>query len=405
MYGKLGEVLRGELDALRTQGLYKEERVLEGPQGAEVTVGGRKVLNFCANNYLGLASDPRVTEAARRTLSEWGYGLSSVRFICGTTALHKQLERELSAFLGTEDTILYAACFDANGGVFEPLLDKDSTIITDQLNHASIIDGVRLAKAQRLIYQHADMDSLEEQLRASQASPFRMIVTDGVFSMDGDLVKLPGICDLADKYGALVMVDDSHATGFVGATGRGTCERFDCLGRVDIVTTTLGKALGGALGGCTSGRAEIIEWLRQKSRPYLFSNSLPMMICGAALEVLRILREDPEPLRRLAHNQARLRSGLRELGFDVDEGEHAIIPVHFRGHEEDARLSQAIASDLLGEGIYCVGFGFPVVPKGKARIRLQASAAHTDAHISQCLEAFARVGRRHGVIGGVVQHG
>ncbi len=398
MYGKLGEVLRGELDALRAQGLYKEERVLEGPQGAEVTVGGRTVLNFCANNYLGLASDPRVTEAARRALAEWGYGLSSVRFICGTTSLHKRLERELSEFLGTEDTILYAACFDANGGIFEPLLDKESAIITDQLNHASIIDGVRLAKAQRLIYQHADMNSLEEQLKASQAAPFRLIVTDGVFSMDGDLVKLPEICDLAEKYGALVMVDDSHATGFVGATGRGTAERFGCLGRVDIVTTTLGKALGGALGGCTSGRAEIIEWLRQKSRPYLFSNSLPMMICGAALEVLRILREDTGPLRRLERNQQRLRAGLRELGFDVDQGEHPIIPVHFRRHQDDAIMAQGMAKDLLQEGIYCIGFSFPVVPRGQARIRLQASAAHTDAHVDRCLEAFAAVGRRRGAI-------
>ncbi len=398
MYGKLGEVLRGELDSLRAQGLYKEERVLEGPQGAEVTVGGRTVLNFCANNYLGLASDPRVTEAARRTLSEWGYGLSSVRFICGTTSLHKQLERELSAFLGTEDTILYAACFDANGGIFEPLLDKDSTIITDQLNHASIIDGVRLAKAQRLIYQHADMNSLEEQLKAAQAAPFRLIVTDGVFSMDGDLVKLPEICDLAEKYGALVMVDDSHATGFVGSTGRGTAERFGCIGRVDIVTTTLGKALGGALGGCTSGRAEVIEWLRQKSRPYLFSNSLPMMICGAALEVLRILREDTGPLRQLERNQQRLRGGLRELGFDVDPGEHPIIPVHFRRHQDDAIMAQGMAKDLLQQGIYCIGFSFPVVPRGQARIRLQASAAHTDAHVDRCLEAFANVGRQRGAI-------
>jgi len=398
MYGKLGEVLRGELDALRTQGLYKEERVLESPQGAEVTVGGRSVLNFCANNYLGLASDPRVIEAARRTLVDWGYGLSSVRFICGTTSLHKQLEHELSGFLGTEDTILYAACFDANGGIFEPLLDKDSTIITDQLNHASIIDGVRLAKAQRLIYQHADMNSLEEQLKAAQASPFRMIVTDGVFSMDGDLVKLPEICDLAEKYGALVMVDDSHATGFVGPTGRGTAERFGCLGRVDVVTTTLGKALGGALGGCTSGRREIIEWLRQKSRPYLFSNSLPMMICGATLEVLRILREDTGPLRQLERNQSRLRAGLRELGFDVEQGEHPIIPVHFRRHQEDALMAQGVAADLLLEGIYCIGFSFPVVPRGQARIRLQASAAHTDAHVDRCLEAFARVGRRRGAI-------
>ncbi len=399
MYGKFGEVLRSELDAIREQGLYKDERVLEGPQGAEISVGGRKVLNFCANNYLGLAADPRVTEAARRTLSEWGYGLSSVRFICGTTTLHKQLERELSEFLGTEDTILYAACFDANGGVFEPLLEKDSAIITDQLNHASIIDGVRLAKAQRHIYLHSDMDSLEEKLKAAQSAKFRMIVTDGVFSMDGHLAKLPEICDLADKYEAMVLVDDSHATGFTGPTGRGTHEKFDVIDRVDVITTTLGKALGGALGGCTSGKKEIIEWLRQKSRPYLFSNSLPMMICGAALEVLKILREDPTPLKTLEHNQARLRGGLRELGFDVDEGDHAIIPVHFRQHEDDAIIAQGMSADLLAEGIYCIGFSFPVVPRGGARIRLQASAAHTDEQITRCLAAFAKIGKKYGAIG------
>jgi glycine C-acetyltransferase len=372
--------------------------VLEGPQGAEVTVGGRTVLNFCANNYLGLASDPRVVEAAKKTLDKWGYGLSSVRFICGTTELHKQLEQELSAFLGTEDTILYAACFDANGGVFEPLLDKDCAIITDKLNHASIIDGVRLAKAERYIYEHADMDSLEEQLKAAQGARFRLIVTDGVFSMDGDFAKLPEICGLADRYGSLVMVDESHATGFTGPSGRGTHEKFGVMDRVDIITTTLGKALGGALGGATSGRREIVEWLRQKSRPYLFSNSLPMMVCGASLEVLRILREDPEPLRRVDRNQRKLRSGLRELGFDVDEGDHPIVPVHFRRHDNDAILAQQMSKDLLEEGIYCIGFSFPVVPRGQARIRLQASAAHTDEHVTRCLEAFAAVGKRHGAI-------
>ena len=398
MYGKFGEVLQGELDSIREQGLFKDERILEGPQGAEITVGGKQVLNFCANNYLGLASDPRVTEAARRTLSEWGYGLSSVRFICGTTTLHKQLEAEMSAFLGTEDTILYAACFDANGGVFEPLLEKDSAIITDQLNHASIIDGVRLAKAQRYIYNHSDMAHLEEQLQAAQDARFRMIVTDGVFSMDGHFAKLDEICDLADKYEAMVLVDESHATGFTGASGRGTHEKFGVIDRVDVITTTFGKALGGALGGCTSGRKEIIAWLRQKSRPYLFSNSLPMMICGAALEVLKILREDPTPLKTLAHNQQKLRNGLRELGFDVDEGDHAIIPVHFRRHDNDAIMAQGMAADLLKEGIYCIGFSFPVVPRGQARIRLQASAAHTDDHITRCLEAFARVGKQHGAI-------
>ncbi|MBU2501195.1 aminotransferase class I/II-fold pyridoxal phosphate-dependent enzyme, partial [bacterium] len=269
MYGKFGEFLGAELESIRAQGLFKDERILEGPQGAEITVGGRQVLNFCANNYLGLASDRRVVQAAKDALDAWGYGLSSVRFICGTTRLHKQLEQELSEFLGTEDTILYAACFDANGGVFEPLLDQDCAIITDQLNHASIIDGVRLAKARRYIYNHADMDHLESQLKESQDAAYRLIVTDGVFSMDGDLAKLPEICDLAERYGSMLLVDDSHATGFTGPTGRGTAEKFGVMGRVDVITTTLGKALGGALGGCTSGRREIVAWLRQKSRPYL----------------------------------------------------------------------------------------------------------------------------------------
>jgi glycine C-acetyltransferase len=398
MYGKFGAVLQQELASIREQGLYKDERVLQGPQGAEIQVGGRQVLNFCANNYLGLASDPRVVAAAKAALDKWGYGLSSVRFICGTTELHKELERELSAFLGMEDAILYAACFDANGGVFEPLLDQDGAIITDQLNHASIIDGVRLAKARRFIYKHADMDDLETKLKEAQDATFRMIVTDGVFSMDGDLAKLPEICALADRYEALVMVDESHATGFTGATGRGTHEKFGVMDKVDIITTTLGKALGGALGGATCGRREIVEWLRQKSRPYLFSNSLPMMVCGASLEVLRILREDPEPLRRVDRNQARLRGGLRELGFDVDEGDHPIVPVHFRKHDNDAILAQTMSRDLLEEGIYCIGFSFPVVPRGQARIRLQASAAHSDEHVTRCLEAFATVGRRHGAI-------
>ncbi|MGD9547573.1 MAG: glycine C-acetyltransferase [Candidatus Krumholzibacteriia bacterium] len=398
MYGKFGEFLGAELESIRAQGLFKDERILEGPQGAEITVGGRQVLNFCANNYLGLASDRRVVQAAKDALDAWGYGLSSVRFICGTTRLHKQLEQELSEFLGTEDTILYAAGFDANGGVFEPLLDQDCAIITDQLNHASIIDGVRLAKARRHIYDHADMDHLETQLQESQDAAYRLIVTDGVFSMDGDLAKLPEICSLAERYGSMLLVDDSHATGFTGPTGRGTAEKFGVMGRVDVITTTLGKALGGALGGCTSGRREIVAWLRQKSRPYLFSNSLPMMICGATLEVLRILREDPGPLRRLEENQARLRSGLREMGFDVDEGEHPIIPVHFRRYEDDALLAQRMSADLLAEGVYCIGFSFPVVPRGQARIRLQASAAHSPEHVERCIEAFGKVGRRHGVV-------
>jgi glycine C-acetyltransferase len=398
MYGKFGETLRRELDSLREQGLYKEERLLESPQGAEIQVAGRKVLNFCANNYLGLAADPRVVDAARKTLDQWGYGLSSVRFICGTTDLHKRLEADLSDFLGTEDTILYAAAFDANGGVFEPLLDKNSAIITDQLNHASIIDGVRLAKARRFIYDHLDMNHLESKLREASDAEFRLIVTDGVFSMDCDPAPLHHICDLADKYEAMVLVDDSHATGFVGPTGRGTPEAFGVTDRVDIITSTLGKALGGALGGFTSGRREIVEWLRQKSRPYLFSNSVPPMICGAALEVLRILREDPEPLKRLKGNQAKLRKGLQDLGFDVPDCDHAIMPVHFRNHANDALLAQGMAADLLAEGIYCIGFSFPVVPKGQARIRLQASAAHTDEQIDRCLSAFEKIGRQRGAI-------
>lgn len=398
MYGKFGEMLQRELDATREQGLFKEERIIESPQGAEITVGGKQVLNFCANNYLGLAADPRVVAAAKRTLDEWGYGLSSVRFICGTTSLHKQLEAELSDFLGTEDTILYAAAFDANGGVFEPLLDKSSAIITDQLNHASIIDGVRLSKASRYIYEHANMEQLEARLKEARDAEYRLIVTDGVFSMDGDVARLREICDLAERYEAMVLVDDSHATGFVGAGGRGTHEAADVMGRVDIITSTLGKAMGGALGGFTSGRKEVIAWLRQKSRPYLFSNSVPMMICGAALEVLRILREDPGPLQTLKHNQAKLRAGLQELGFAVPDSDHAIIPVHFGKMENDALVAQGMAGDLLDEGIYCIGFSFPVVPRGQARIRLQASAAHTDEQIERCLSGFAKVGKKHGAI-------
>jgi glycine C-acetyltransferase len=398
MYGSYGEHLRRELDDIRSQGLYKSERIIESPQGAEVVVGGRKILNFCANNYLGLASDPRVVAAARKTLDEWGYGLSSVRFICGTTTLHKRLEAEISDFLGTEDTILYAACFDANGGVFEPFMTEDTAIITDQLNHASIIDGVRLAKARRAIYEHGDMEKLEAALVQHADARLRLIVTDGVFSMDGDYAKLDEICDLADKHNAMVMVDESHATGFTGPNGRGTHERCGVLDRVDIITTTLGKALGGALGGCTSGPKEMIEWLRQKSRPYLFSNSVPPMICGASLEVLRILREDTGPLDRLRDNEKRLRAGLRDMGFDVNPGEHPIVPVHFRKHENDAQLAQDMSADLLEEGIYCIGFSFPVVPRGQARIRLQCSAAHAPEHVDRCLEAFAKVGRKHGVI-------
>jgi len=321
-----------------------------------------------------------------------------VHFICGTTRLHRELEEALSRFLGTEDTILYAACFDANGGVFEPLLGEDCAIVADRLNHASIIDGVRLAKASRHIYEHSDLDSLERALRDAAGARRRLVVTDGVFSMDGDVARLREICDLAERHDALVLVDDSHATGFVGPTGRGTPELAGVMDRVDIVTTTLGKALGGALGGCTSGRREIVAWLRQKSRPYLFSNSLPPVVCGAALEVLRILTADPGPRERVAANQARLRGGLRELGFDVDPGDHPIVPVHFRGRDNDAVLAQEFSRRLFAEGIYAIGFSYPVVPRGQARIRLQASAAHTPAQVDACLAAFARVGRALAVI-------
>lgn len=398
MLGEIRQILGREIETLREQGLFKEERVLQSPQGAEVTVGGRTVLNFCANNYLGLAGDPRVTEAARATLDRWGYGLSSVRFICGTTELHVQLERELAGFLGCDDAILYAACFDANGGVFEPLLSEDCAIVTDQLNHASIIDGVRLSKAQRFIYRHADMTSLRNRLEEAQGQRLRLIVTDGVFSMDGDFANLPAICDLADQYGAMVLVDESHATGFTGPTGRGTHEKFGVMDRVDLISTTLGKALGGGLGGAIAGPRELITWLRQKSRPYLFSNSLPPVVCGATLAVLRILREDPRPLATLDANQKRMREGLTALGFDIDPGDHPIVPVHFRRFDNDAIMAQRISRDLLAAGIYCIGFSFPVVPPGQARIRLQASAAHTPAHIDQLLDAFARVGRQHGAI-------
>ena len=392
------EFLAGELAALREQGLYKDERVLQGPQGAEVTVGGETVLNFCANNYLGLAGDPRVVEAAKRTLDQWAYGLSSVRFICGTTDLHKQLESELAAFLGLEDAILYAACFDANGGVFEPLLGEDSAIITDQLNHASIIDGVRLCRAQRFIYRHADLESLARRLEEARSARFRLIVTDGVFSMDGDFARLPEICELAERHDAMVLVDESHATGFTGPTGRGTHEKFGVIDRIDLITTTLGKALGGGLGGAVAGPREVVEWLRQKSRPYLFSNSIPPVVCGAALEVLRICKEDPEPLRRLDASQKRVRQELTALGFDIDPGDHPIVPVHFRRFENDATLAGAMSSDLLAEGIYCIGFSHPVVPRGQARIRLQVSAGHTDSHLERLISAFQKVGKKHGAI-------
>ncbi|HWF44198.1 MAG TPA: glycine C-acetyltransferase [Candidatus Kapabacteria bacterium] len=396
MYGKIQKELASELQAIREAGLYKMEREIETPQGVEIRVKGREgvVLNFCANNYLGLSSHPKVIEAARQTLETHGYGMSSVRFICGTQDLHKDLEREISHFLHTDDTILYVACFDANGGVFEPLFGEDDAIISDELNHASIIDGVRLAKAKRFRYKHSDMADLETQLRDAQSQRRRVIVTDGVFSMDGDIAKLSAICDLADKYDALVMVDDSHATGFVGRTGRGSIEHENVMGRVDIITSTLGKALGGAAGGFTSGRKEIIEMLRQRSRPYLFSNTLPPPIAGAALQVLRMLEETTELRDKLEANTQYFREQMTAAGFDIKPGIHPIVPIMLY----DAPLAQKFASRLQDEGIYVTGFFYPVVAKGHARIRVQISAAHERHHLDTAIEAFTKVGAELGVL-------
>ncbi len=399
MYGKIKDDLKKELQSIREAGLYKEERVITTPQGAEIEVeGGRKVLNFCANNYLGLSSHPQVIEAAHRALDEWGYGMSSVRFICGTQKIHKLAEEKVSRFLGTEDTLLYAACFDANGGVFEPFLTKDDAVIPDRLNHASIIDGIRLCKAQRFIYDHSDMADLEAQLKKAQGARYRMIATDGVFSMDGDIAKLDEICDLAEKYDALVLLDDSHATGFMGKTGRGTHEYRGVMGRVDLISTTFGKALGGASGGCVSGRQELIEWLRQKSRPYLFSNTLPPVIVGALLGVVDLLSQTTKLRDKLMENTAYFRQRMSEAGFDIRPGDHPIVPIMFGKFENDAQLAQGFANDLLNEGIYVIGFSYPVVPKGQARIRVQLSAAHTKEQIDRAIEAFTKVGKKYKVI-------
>ncbi|NOZ55372.1 MAG: glycine C-acetyltransferase [Calditrichaeota bacterium] len=388
--------LRKTLDELKESGLYKEERILTSPQGPEIRVKGREgtVLNFCANNYLGLSSHPKVIKAAHETLDRWGFGLSSVRFIVGTQEIHKILEQKMSEFLGTDDTILYAACFDANGGVFEPFLDKESAVITDELNHASIIDGIRLTKAQRFIYKHSDMDDLEAKLKEAQGAKLRMIATDGVFSMDGDIARLDVICDLAEKYDALVMVDDSHATGFIGKTGRGTPEYWGVEGRVDLITTTFGKALGGSSGGCTSGRAELIEWLRQRSRPYLFSNTLSPVVVGATIAVLDMLSETTELRDKLERNTKYFRSEMTKAGFDIKPGEHPIVPIMLY----DEKLAHTMARDLLDEDIYVIGFSYPVVPKGQARIRVQISAAHEQHHLDRAIEAFTKVGKRLGVI-------
>ena len=394
MYGEIKTFLEQELASIREAGLYKEERIIESPQRAEIEVGGKKVLNFCANNYLGLSDHPRLVEAAKRMMDRRGYGMSSVRFICGTQDIHKQLEKAIADYFGTEDTILYAACFDANGGVFEPLLGENDAIISDSLNHASIIDGVRLCKAVRYRYANADMEELENCLKLAQAQRFRIIVTDGVFSMDGNVAPMDRICELAEKYDALVMVDECHSAGVVGATGRGVTVQFDVRGRVDIITGTLGKAFGGAIGGFTTGRREIIAMLRQRSRPYLFSNSLPPAVVGAGLEVFRMLAESDELHDRLVANVEHFRTGMLAAGFDIKPTQSAICAVMLY----DAPLSQRMAAKLLEEGIYVTGFYYPVVPKGQARIRVQVSAGHTTEQLDRCIAAFTKVGRELGVL-------
>lgn len=394
MYGNLKEQLQATLKEIQDNGLYKRERIITTPMGASVKVNGKDVIIFCANNYLGLSSHPKVLDAAKKALDTHGFGMSSVRFICGTQDIHKTLEQKIATFLGTEDTILYAAAFDANGGVFEPLFDENDAIISDELNHASIIDGVRLCKAQRYRYKNCDMADLEEQLKKAQAQRHRIIVTDGVFSMDGFVAPLDKICDLADKYNALVMVDECHASGFIGKTGRGTIEAKNVMGRVDIITGTLGKALGGAMGGFTSGRKEIIDLLRQRSRPYLFSNSLAPAIVGASIAVFDLLSESTALRDKLEWNVNYFKKGIKAAGFDIREGDSAIVPVMLY----DAKLSQVFADKLLEEGIYAIGFFYPVVPKDKARIRVQLSAAHEKEHLDKAIAAFTKVGKELGVI-------
>ncbi|WP_313672543.1 glycine C-acetyltransferase [Sphingobacterium multivorum] len=395
MYNTLQPVLEKELEAIKEAGLYKQERVIVTPQGADIKVStGQEVVNFCANNYLGLSSHPKVIEAAKKAIDTHGYGMSSVRFICGTQDVHKELEAKISKFLGTEDTILYAAAFDANGGVFEPLFGAEDAIISDELNHASIIDGVRLCKAQRFRYKNADMADLEAQLQAASGARHKIIVTDGAFSMDGSVAPLDQICDLADKYQALVMIDESHCTGFIGATGRGTHELFNVIDRVDIITGTLGKALGGASGGFTSGKKEIIDLLRQRSRPYLFSNTLAPAIAGASVAVLDMLSETTALRDKLESNTTYFREKMTAAGFDIKPGFHPIVPVMLY----DAKLAQEFASKMLDEGIYVIGFYYPVVPQGKARIRVQISAGHEAAHLDKAIAAFTKVGKELGVI-------
>jgi glycine C-acetyltransferase len=394
MNSKFAARIGAELQEISNAGLYKSERVIASPQGAEITVNGKRVLNFCANNYLGLSDHPRVLEAAARTLEERGFGMSSVRFICGTQDIHKALEAKISAFLGTEDTILYAAAFDANGGVFEPLFGEQDAIISDELNHASIIDGIRLCKAHRFRYKHNDMTDLETQLKAAAELRSRIIVTDGSFSMDGTIAQLDKICDLADKYDAVVMSDECHSTGFLGRTGRGTHEYRGVVGRMDLITGTLGKALGGASGGFTSGKKEVIEMLRQRSRPYLFSNTLAPSIVGASIAVFDLLSETTELRDKLEANTRYFRKAMTEAGFEISPGDHPIVPIMLY----EAAVAQDFAAALLNEGIYVIGFFFPVVPKGKARIRVQISAAHERPHLEKAVQAFTRIGKSLGVI-------
>lgn len=397
---KFKEFLQTELKSVRSQGLYKEERYIYTPQGAAIKVeypSGApisEVLNFCANNYLGLSSHPKVIEAAKNAIDKWGYGMSSVRFICGTQDIHRTLEQKTSKFLSTEDTILYTSCFDANGGLFEALLNEQDAIISDALNHASVIDGIRLCKAERFRYAHSDMKELEEHLKTTQKNRFRMIATDGVFSMDGDIAKLADICELADKYDALVMIDDSHATGFIGKTGRGTHEYNGVMDRIDVITTTFGKAMGGASGGCTSGRKEIIEILRQRSRPYLFSNTLSPIITATTVQVIDMLSETTALRDKLEKNTMYFRKEMTERGFDIKPGIHPICPIMLY----DAKLAQDFSRDLYYEGIYVIGFFYPVVPKAQARIRVQISAAHETEHINKAIEAFTKIGRKYNII-------
>ncbi len=411
MYGKIKEYLGHELDSIREAGLFKTERIIESEQGAEIIVKGEKCLNFCANNYLGLSSHEEVIKASHAAIEARGYGMSSVRFICGTQDIHKELEKKMSAFLGMEDSILFSSCFDANGAVFEPLLGEEDAIITDSLNHASIIDGIRLCKAQRWIYNHGDMRNIEELdvtgkaikglercLQEAQKCRFRMIATDGVFSMDGDIAKLDEICDLAEKYNALIMVDDSHASGFMGKTGRGTHEFRGVMGRIDIITTTFGKALGGASGGCISGPKEVIDWLRNKARPYLFSNTVAPAVVGATIKVLDLLSSSTALRDKLEKNTKYFRKQMTEAGFDIVAGEHPIVPIMFGKYPDCSRLAVKFASRMLEEGIYVIAFSFPVVQKGKDRIRVQISAGHETHHLDKAIAAFIKVGKELGML-------